>query len=119
MSDMVATFTSASLARTVTVLIDDLTDETMTALLLMGRQVRKLTVDKLALESDQHANTPWPWEEFVIRTCNVAHFARLPDPRGGRGKREIRFEYMHIRGDISVVRWQFIHTSRSMHCLAM
>ncbi len=54
-----------------------LTDECMGAAVLL--RVMRATVPRL--QSDQWANTPWPWQDVYLRHgLNVVDFARLPDP---------------------------------------
>ncbi len=67
---------------------EPLTDELLGVVLGMGSRVQTLTCPSLALQSGQHANTPWPWEELRCTTLDVGQVCRLPDPAGterGRG----------------------------------
>ncbi len=50
-----------------------LTDELLSALLHMSPPVRQVTVGTPLLQSDQHANTPWPWDKlsFIGDTDDV------------------------------------------------
>ncbi len=34
---------------------------------------------RLALQSDTHANTPWPWEELTVATLDVTQLLKLPN----------------------------------------
>ncbi len=45
-------------------------------------QITSLSVRSLALQSDTHANTPWPWDELTIDTLYIADLCKLPDPSG-------------------------------------
>ncbi len=48
---------------------------------MMGPHLRCLHVDRLALQSDQHANTPWPWEVLRVHEAVTAtQLLRLPNP---------------------------------------
>ncbi len=40
----------------------------------------------LELQSDTHANTPWPWNEITIDTLDIADLCKLPNPSGGEGR---------------------------------
>ncbi len=59
-----------------------LTDELLGLVQQMGPRMRRLSVHSLALQSDQHANTPWPWDELGLGGVDLAHIARLPNPSG-------------------------------------
>ncbi len=61
--------------------ISHVTDELLGGLLQCGEAVKRLVVGSLQLQSDQHANTPWPWEHLVLKTsAAMTQMLRLPDP---------------------------------------
>ncbi len=65
--------------------VGTLDDSTLTALMLMGARVRKVSADTIKLQSYQHADKLWPWDEedgVYIEKCDVASLARLPYVRG-------------------------------------
>ncbi len=39
-------------------------------------------MQRLSLQTDQHANAPWPWEELIVHNCDINQLLRLPDPSG-------------------------------------
>ncbi len=50
-------------------------------MLQLGQGIRKLTVDSLSLQSDTHANTPWPWDQLDVGTGDdMTQLLRLPTP---------------------------------------
>ncbi len=63
---------------------EPLTDELLGAVLGVGTRVERLTCPSVALQSDQHANTPWPWEFLTCTTLDVGQVCRLPDPAGAK-----------------------------------
>ncbi len=67
------------------VLDGTLTDELLTVVLAAGTQIRSLQVGRLSLQSDTHANTPWPWEEVVVRKMSLGDVLKLPNPAGAGG----------------------------------
>ncbi len=52
-------------------------------------QITGLCVSSLALQSDTHANTPWPWDELSISSFDITDLCKLPDPAGERVPREV------------------------------
>ncbi len=50
------------------------------ALMQAGPHVRKLSIYQLGLQSDTHANTPWPWEQLNIEYMQPIMLLRLPSP---------------------------------------
>ncbi len=69
-----------------------LTDQQLRRLLRTVPQLRRLSVPSLNLQSDQHANTPWPWEELAVSECDAAMLLRLPNPGGEGAPRVVRCE---------------------------
>ncbi len=59
-----------------------LIDEQLSTILQLGEQVSSLSVGSIHLQSNQHANTPWPWEKLTIEWFDIADLCKLPDPRG-------------------------------------
>ncbi len=74
-----------------------LTDALLGAVLRMGPYMRRLSVPSLALQSDQHANTPWPWEELSVGALDLAQFGRLPDTTAAQSQANVE-----VRCDLSV-----------------
>lgn len=52
-----------------------------------GNSVTRLVVPSLELQSDQHADTPWPWEALRVDKPNITDLCKLPDPAGQRAVR--------------------------------
>ncbi len=51
-------------------------------LLQLGSRITVLDVGGLALQSDTHANTPWPWDELILGELrDMAQLLKLPSPR--------------------------------------
>lgn len=69
-----------------------LTDSRLSTLLACGT-VARLTVASLELQSDQHANTPWPWDKLTVyaRETDITHLAQLPDPTKRQARPEVAF----------------------------
>lgn len=68
--------------------LESLTNELLGVALAMGPCVRGLHVGSLHLQTNTHANTPWPWEDVYIGAWpfDVTALLRLPCPvRGGSG----------------------------------
>ncbi len=60
---------------------ESLTGSLLTLLLQSGQGISRLVVRSLDLQSDQHANTPWPWQELIIKSsADMVQLLRLPDP---------------------------------------
>ncbi len=57
-----------------------LTDALLGLVLQLAPNMRSLHVWSLSLQSDQHANTPWPWEELTIDMLDIGQLGRLPMP---------------------------------------
>ncbi len=56
-----------------------LPDAWLFAILQMGPHMRRLSVLRLALQSD-HSGVAWPWEELCVETLDVAQLLKLPVP---------------------------------------
>ncbi len=82
---------------------EPLTDELLGVVLGMGTRVQNLTCPSLALQSDQHANTPWPWDELTCTTFDVGQVCRLPDPAGTQGGRAVWVEELVIGPEVDQV----------------
>ncbi len=67
-----------------------LTDQQLSMLLGLEPQLRRLSVGGLSLQSDQHANAPWPWEELTVWECDAAMLLKLPSPAGAGAPRVLR-----------------------------
>ncbi len=55
--------------------------------------MRHVKAGSVELESDTHANTPFPWDELSLTrpVMDLASLLRLPDPAGGEsGPRVVR-----------------------------
>ncbi len=59
-----------------------LTDELLGVALEMGPCVRSLSVEGLELQSDQHANTAWPWDELECEFMTLSSVLKLPRAHG-------------------------------------
>ncbi len=63
-----------------------LTDDHMAAVLQLGAHVRALASHSLQLRPEQHSSAAWPWDELrlgnktVVDRVNVTHLLRLPHP---------------------------------------
>ncbi len=66
-----------------------LTDELRTAAIELAPQLRVPAVTSLALQSDQHAGVAWPWNGVHVRTMDITHLLRLPDPSGAGAPRKV------------------------------
>ncbi len=59
-----------------------LTDELLGALLQMSPPIRQVSVGALQVQSDQHANTLWPWDKLSFTgDTDMCSLLRLPAPR--------------------------------------
>ncbi len=86
-----------------------LTDELLGVVVGMGLRVRTLTCPSLALESEQHTNTLWPWESFKCKTLDLSHVCRLPDPAGAE-ERVVCVDELVIGTEPDVVSYTHTHT---------
>ncbi len=59
-----------------------------------GPHMRHLWADVLELQSDQHANVPWPWDELHAGNICTWDLVRLPDP--GVSERVVRCEALCV-----------------------
>lgn len=70
-----------------------------------GTLLNRLVVDDVQLQSDQHANTHWPWEELqVLGDMNVAMFAKLPGPASAGVRRNLQCKTLYMDSSILEVR---------------
>ncbi len=64
--------------------VGQLTDGLLGTILRMGTSLKELTVDKVVLQSDQHADVQWPWELLRVGRgmvdTDMSVFLRLPAP---------------------------------------
>ncbi len=68
----------------------DISDEQLSLLLSVAPGVLpKLNVVSLKLQSDTHANTPWPWEELTVHEFYVLKLLRYPWPGGDGAPRKV------------------------------
>ncbi len=82
-----------------TLVLGVVTDAALGVAILMAAHIRKLSVHTLALTSDTHANTPWPWDELVLDVCDMGCLSRLPDPAAGGGGEGRLIRVQHIKVD--------------------
>ncbi len=76
-----------------------------------GKHVSKLSADSVALQSDTHANTPWPWDDFSVAHFDISALLKLPDPGGGDGLRVIRCAELSLGGVTTEVSTVFVSAS--------
>ncbi len=56
--------------------------------MLAGPYIRNLWFDRMLLNSDQHANAAWPWEEvYHTNYIYTSDVLKLPSPAGTDGPR--------------------------------
>ncbi len=60
-----------------------LTDTLLSALLSLAPHVRRVSVSSLQLETADHVDTPWPWEELAVDHVSARELLKLPRPVGG------------------------------------
>ncbi len=89
---------------------EPLTDTRLAQLLSAGRQIHSLSLSGLDLQSDTHANTPWPWTSVSVHTLRVAMLARLPHPGTEGPPRTVRCSQIQIDDSVEQVRTLFIVT---------
>ncbi len=82
-----------------------LTDGLLDAVIAMGPQLCRVSVGSLSLQSDAHANTPWPWEELSVSTLDLGQVSRLPQTTVscGRPARKVEVRSLHLSSDITQV----------------
>ncbi len=68
---------------------------------------QSVEVPSLTLQSDTHANTPWPWDELTIDTLDIADLCKLPDPSGAEERMFFTSETILDAQCILQVRWRF------------
>ncbi len=68
-----------------------------------GPHVRILSVGRLGLETETHANTPWPWERMMIGRCDVSMVAFLPNPQPGTATPIIHITEVDITPSVTEV----------------
>ncbi len=74
-----------------------LTDELLMA--VVATNVHSLSVRSLSLQSDEHANTPWPWKQLTVETVDMAQLLKLPSPATAcGGKAVIQFGGLGFEG---------------------
>ncbi len=76
-----------------------LTSQQLSSLLRVGPRLCRLSVYSLSLQSDQHANTPWPWDELTVLQCDAAMLLRLPNPGGEGTFRVVRCETLLMNAE--------------------
>ncbi len=82
-----------------------LTDELLGVVLQLGTRVRKLAVDSLALQSDQHSSAVWPWQSLTVDSLDVSQLALLPCPEGGKtGRQVVQCENIRLDDTVTKVR---------------
>ncbi len=91
------------------VYVKELTDELLGLLLTLGPYIRCVGTDTLKLQSDQHANTPWPWEVLRVYSTALpkqpwaaAQLLRLPNPEH-RVQPELGRPEVHCLGSMTDV----------------
>ncbi len=90
---------------------DALTDEELGVVLAMGPHMRHLAVKSVALQSDSHADTPWPWDElWVDKEVTASQLCKLPNPAGSGAARVLSCDSLIMDSDTVQVR-VFQHTS--------
>ncbi len=52
-------------------------------------QLPYLGCESLDLQSDQHANTPWPWRHLHVEMCDVHMLTKLPEPTSDGEQRSV------------------------------
>ncbi len=80
----------------------DLTDGLLGAVIAMGPQLCSVSVPRLSLQADTHANTPWPWEQLTVSLLDAGQLAKLPSTRGGdqAARRKVCFNWLQFESDI-------------------
>lgn len=86
-----------------------LTDELLTAAVEVGPQLRRLAVRSLAVQSEQHAGAPWPWEGVHMRTADITQLLRLPDPSGEGAPRDVWCSQLDIPSNVGEVSMSRCH----------
>ncbi len=86
-----------------------LTDELLGAVLRMGPRMRRLSVPSIALQSGQHANTPWPWDELAVQAVDLVQVARLPEPQGAGAPRKVTGIHVITVGQEASVKHTYRH----------
>lgn len=84
-----------------------MTDALLGMALQLGANMPSLNVGAFDLESDQYANTPWPWEGLTIDMLDIADLCKLPMPTGdGDTRVRVKFRAFGFYSLISQVRNQ-------------
>ncbi len=90
---------------------EPVTDEQLSLMLRVAEHVPRLSVGSLSLQSDTHANTPWPWDELTIDTLDIADLCKLPDPSGAKDGVWVECVTVMVdRKTIEQVRHTHLHT---------
>ncbi len=85
-------------------LAEPLTDELLSTVLQLGGQVRHLEVDGMRLQSDQHANAPWPWAELSsYDTMSITDLCKLPNPSSAYKRRVVNTSYLDCQSALPEV----------------
>lgn len=87
----------------------ELTDELLGVVLAMGPHMKHLEVKGLALQSDTHGSTHWPWERLNVHTLDVSQLCRLPNPAGPGAPRVLACSSLIIYSGILQVRGVATH----------
>ncbi len=87
-----------------------LTDRLLSAVLAASEHIRTLSVPRVRLQSDTHANAPWPWEELSVDRFDLSMLARLPWPGGEGAPRKVVCEVFCIDSVTPEVRVAHTHT---------
>ncbi len=93
LADLLPTLPSLSVS---VVLQRPLTVNVLGVVLAMGAHVRGLCVPRLALRTDTHANTPWPWERLTVVELDMCQIWRLPNPAGHGSPRKLECLIMNL-----------------------
>ncbi len=80
-----------------------LTDELLGVALQLGSSMQGMLMGAVELQSDTHANTPWPWEDFRVDALHVTRLLRLPDPGQAKSPRQLRCCHVHIDSSVEQV----------------
>lgn len=70
----------------------------------LAPSMRRLAVRSLALQSDQCANTLWPWEQLTVETLDMAQVLRLPKPSSEGVICVVEFSRLEVGAGVQQVR---------------
>ncbi len=93
-----------------------LTTQLIATCLQLPSNCRNMYVNAIKLTSDEHANTPWPWEELTISSVDMTQLLYMPKPSSASGGCvTVRFHVLDLKS-VTEVSDTHTRTRANMHC---